>query len=129
MEVTDRLLKRLETQGPQSLEALVTAFPEFSEDACRVEALHLLLRLDTRIRRLGDGRWALMPTALTPDQRVADATRGYLAQLPGAGARLDAVVNIVCEQTGFRRDFVRSVVLQHFDHHGQLVFKKPKEVQ
>jgi hypothetical protein len=126
MAITDRLLKRLETQGPQSLEALLGAFPEASEDPCQAEALHLLLRLEKRIRRQDDGRWALAAVAQTPEQRVTSSARDYLTQLPGAGAMLDSVVNQVCEQTGFERAFVRSAIRQNFDCRGARVFKQPK---
>jgi hypothetical protein len=129
MEYTERLLGRLETQGPQLLEGLLTAFPEFSEDACRGEACRLLLRLDTRVRLLDDGRWALAATAQTPEDRIASAACGYLAQVPGPVATLNSVVSHVCGQTGFEQTLVRSMVLQNFDHKGPLVFKKLKKVE
>lgn len=127
MEYTERLLNRLEAQGPQPLDALLAAFPEFSEDACRAEAFRLLLRLETRVRLLDDGRWALVAPTQTPEDRIVDAVRSYLAQVPGPGATLNTVVNHVCEQTGFEHALVRSVIRQTFDCRGALVFKKHRE--
>jgi len=127
MEYTERLHSRLETQGPQPLEALLAAFPEFNEDACRIEAFRLLLRLDARVRLLDDGRWALAATTQTPEERIADAARDYLAQVPGPGATLNTVVNHVCGQTGFGDALVRSVILQTFETRGVRVFRKPRE--
>lgn len=129
MEYAERLLNRLRVQGPQSLEALLAAFPEFGEDACRVEALRLLLRLDTRVRLLDDGRWALATATQTPEERIVSATRSYLAQIPGQGATLNGLVNHVCGQTGFEPALVRSVILQHFDHRGPLILKKSQKVE
>lgn len=129
MEIADRLLKRLGTLGPQPQEALLAAFPEFDEDPCRIEAVRLVLRLNTRVRLLDDGRWALATAAQTPEDRIANAAWSYLVQVPGSGATLNTVVNHVCGQTGFEDALVRSVIRQTFDCRGALVFKKAQEVR
>lgn len=125
--IINTVLHRLATDGPLESSQLLTALPEVAAEPHGADVLHLLLRLDRRLRPLSDGRWTLAITAQTPEQRVVASAQVYLNSIPGGGALVKSVVTRVTDQTGYDQATVRSIILRRFVNNGQVVRNRLKE--
>ena len=128
MNITTQLTQQLSEGEKRSLTELVSAIPELTPPQ-GLEVLHLLLRLDRQFRRLDDGRWTLATAPLTPEQRVVVSAQAYLNRIPGGGALLDSLLNHVIDETGYDRDWVRSIIVRRFVSAGPVVRNQLKETQ
>ena len=127
MTIYDSILHRLAAGEAQTLTQFLASLPELAADPHGSDALRLLLRLDRRLRPLGDGRWTLATAPQTPEQRIVVSAKAYLDSLPSSGALLDSVVTHVVGETNYDQTTVRSTILRHFVSKGILVRNQMKE--
>lgn len=127
MTIYDGILHQLDEGEAQTLTQILASLPELADDPHGADVLRLLLRLDRRLRPLGDGRWTLAFTPQTPDQRIVASAKAYLDSLPSSGALLDTVVTRVVGETSYDQATVRSTVQRHFVTKGVLVRNQLKE--
>jgi len=125
--IIDTVLDRLAAEGPLGLSQLLAALPELAAESRGADVLHLLLRLDRRLRPLSDGRWALAVAAQTPEPRIVASAQAHLNSFPGGGATVNGVVTHVTNETGYDQATVRSVVLRRFENNRRVVRNRLKE--
>ncbi len=127
MTIYHSILNQLDEGEAQTLVQILASLPDLADDPHGADVLRLLLRLDRRLRPLDDGRWTLVATRQTPDQRIVASAKAYLDSLPGGGALLDSVLTRVVSETNYALDTVRSVVLRYFVNNGRVVRNQLKE--
>jgi hypothetical protein len=127
MTIYDRVLHQLAAGEVHTLSQLLTKLPELAAEPHGADVLHLLLRLDRRLRPLSDGRWTLATAPQTREQRVVASAQAYLNQIPAGGALFDSVVAHVVGETGYDQATVRATILRHFVSHGKVVRNQLKE--
>jgi hypothetical protein len=127
MTIYDSILHRLAAGEAQTLTQFLASLPELAADPHGSDALRLLLRLDRRLRPLGDGRWTLATAPQAPEQRIVASTKAYLDSLPSSGALLDSVVTHVVGETNYDQAIVRSIIQCCFVTKGIVVRNQLKE--
>lgn len=127
MLLIERLVQHLIITGPQSTSQLLSVLPELDATSQAQSTLHLLLRLDRRVKLMADGRWTPASNALTSEERIVFSARTYLSQIPGGGAPLSSTVERVVADTGFDRSLIQSVITQKFVNNGRAVRNQLKQ--
>ncbi len=127
MTIYHSILNQLDEGEAKTLPQILALLPDLADDPHGTDVLRLLLRLDRRLRPLDDGRWTLVATLQTPDQRIVASAKAYLDSLPSSGALLDTVVARVVDETSYDQATVRSTVQRHFVTKGILVRNQLKE--
>ena len=127
MTIYDRVLHQLAAGEVRTLSQLLAELPELAADPHGADVLRLLLRLDRRLRPLGDGRWTLATAPQTPEQRIVASAQAYLNQIPAGGALLDSVVTYVVGETNYDQATVSGTILRRFVSRGKVVRNQLKE--
>jgi hypothetical protein len=127
MTIYNRVLHKLDEGEAQTLAQILASVPELVAGPNGSDVLHLLLRLDRRLRPLNGGRWTLATAPQTPEQRIVASAQAYLNRIPGGGALLDSVVTYVVGETNYDQAAVRSVTLHRFVNNGRVVRNQLKE--
>jgi hypothetical protein len=127
MTIYDSILHQLAEGEAQTLTQVLASLPELAADLHGSDVLHLLLRLDRRLRPLNGSRWTLATAPQTPEQRIVASAQAYLNRIPGGGALLDSVVTYVVGETNYDQAAVRSVTLRSFVNNGWVVRNQLKE--
>ena len=123
----DSAIHQLANGDPLTSAQLLSRLPEVAANQQGIEVLRLLLRLDRRVYITEDGKWALVETERTPEQRIVAATKHFLNSAPGGVGMLNTVVAHIANITAYDTMLVSSIVQRHFRIQGKIVFNQHKE--